>query len=257
MIDALFIAATGMKAEQTQIDNISNNLANINTNAYKKSRVGFEDLMYRDMTAETSMIDRMSGQMVAGLGTSVSAVTRDFQAGDLKATQNPLDVAIDGAGFLEVTLENGEYAYTRNGALKINQDGFLTTIDGKLLSGNIQVPSDATALKILQNGAVQANIGTEEVDVGQLELASFTNVDNLRPIGEGLFAPTEQSGPALYSEPGTNGTGATMQGFLEASNVNLVEEMLSLVVAQRAYEVNSQIVRASDEIMQINNNLRS
>lgn len=257
MIDALFIAATGMKAEQTQIDNISNNLANINTNAYKKSRVGFEDLMYREMTSETSVIDRMSGQMVAGLGTSVSAVTRDFQAGDLKATQNPMDVAIDGAGFLEIALENGEYAYTRNGALKINQDGFLTTIDGKLLSSNIQIPSDATALKILQNGTVQANIGTEEVEVGRLELASFTNVDNLRPIGEGLFAPTELSGPALYSEPGTNGTGATMQGFLEASNVNLVEEMLSLVVAQRAYEVNSQIVRASDEIMQINNNLRS
>src|SRR3990167_9218284 len=182
MIDAIFIAATGMKAEQANIDNISNNLSNINTNAYKKSRVGFEDLMYRDMTAEASVIDRMSGQMVAGLGTSVSAVTRDFQAGDLKATQNPLDLAIDGAGFLEVALENGEYAYTRNGALKINQDGLLTTIDGKLLSANIQVPSDAKALKIFQNGTVTASVGEEEVEVGRIELASFTNVDNLRPL---------------------------------------------------------------------------
>lgn len=257
MIDALFIAATGMKAEQAQIDSISNNLANLNTTGFKKSRVGFEDLMYRDMVGEASSLNRMDRQLMAGLGTSVSSVTRDFKPGDLKPTQNPLDVAIDGSGFLEVQLENGEYAYTRKGALKINQDGLLATVDGKALAGRVQIPIEATALKILQDGSVIANVDNEELNVGTIELAMFTNAADLQPLGEGLFIPTEKSGPALYAEAGTHGTGALMQGFLESSNVDLVEEMLSLVVAQRAYEVNSQIVRASDEIMRINNNLRA
>lgn len=257
MIDALFIAATGMKAEQAQIDSISNNLANLNTTGFKKSRIGFEDLMYRDMVGEASSLDRMDSPLMAGLGTSVSSVTRDFKPGDLKPTHNPLDIAIDGAGFLEVQLENGEYAYTRKGALKINQDGLLATVDGKALAGRIQIPTEATALKIMQDGSVIANVDNEELNVGTIELATFTNVGDLQPLGEGLFIPSEKSGPALYAEAGTNGTGALMQGFLESSNVDLVEEMLSLVVAQRAYEVNSQIVRASDEIMRINNNLRA
>lgn len=257
MIDAIFIAATGMKAEQAQIDNISNNLANLNTTSFKKSRMGFEDLMYRDMVAQTSVLDRMDSPLMAGLGTSISSVTRDFKPGDLKPTQNPLDVAIDGGGFIEVQLDNGEYAYTRKGALKINQDSLLATIDGKPLSGNIQIPTDAKSLKIMQDGSVLANIDNEEIMLGTIELATFTSVGDLQPLGEGLFLPTEKSGPALYAEAGTNGTGGLMQGFLESSNVDLVEEMLSLVIAQRAYEVNSQIVRASDEIMRINNNLRT
>lgn len=257
MIDAIYIATSGMKAEQAEIDNISNNLANLNTNAFKKSRVTFEDLMYRNLQNVASDLQAIKNNTSTGLGTAVTAVTKDFSSGDLKATQNPLDIAIQGEGFLEVMLENGEYAYTRNGALRVMEDGMLASIGGERLSASIRIPTDSSSLTIQKDGTVMAQVEGEEVEIGQLELATFVNPVELEALGDGLYLANENSGRALYSSAGENGTGKIQQGFLESSNVDLVEEMMALMVAQRAYEVNSQIVRASDEILRINNNLRS
>lgn len=257
MIDAIYIATSGMKAEQAEIDNISNNLANLNTNAFKKSRVTFEDLMYRDLQSVASDLQAIKNNTSTGLGTAVTAVTKDFSSGDLKATQNPLDIAIQGEGFLEVVLENGEYAYTRNGALRVMEDGMLASIGGERLSASIRIPTDSSSLTIQKDGTVMAQVEGEAVEIGQLELATFVNPVELEALGDGLYLANENSGRALYSRAGENGTGKIQQGFLESSNVDLVEEMMALMVAQRAYEVNSQIVRASDEILRINNNLRS
>ncbi|MCG8673638.1 MAG: flagellar basal-body rod protein FlgG [Pseudomonadales bacterium] len=259
MLDAIYIAATGMQAEQTQIDAISNNLANINTTGYKKSKVSFEDLVYQQVNNVQFPIDSAQQMMLSGLGTSVSGISKDFSAGDLKATQNQLDLAIQGAGFFEVDLPNGEKAYTRSGALKIDSDGMLSTIDGRVLSAGVRIPSDASQILIRPDGTVAAQVSDREelMELGQLDLANFATPESLEPLGNGLYASTEASGLPLYSEPGSNGLGELAQGYLESSNVDLVEEMLNLVIAQRAYEVNSQIIRASDEILKINNNLRS
>ncbi|AUM12969.1 flagellar basal-body rod protein FlgG [Ketobacter alkanivorans] len=259
MLDAIYIATSGMQAEQAQIDTISNNLANINTAGYKKSRVSFEDLVYQQVNNSAASLDYEQLAPMSGMGASLAAITKDFSMGDLKATQNLLDVAIQGAGFFEVDLFNGEKAYTRNGSFKIDSDGMLSTIDGRVLSSAIRIPSDASQLLIRPDGSMAAKVdGNEDlVELGQIDIANFVTPENLEPLGSGLFAATDGSGLPLYSEPGSNGTGELIQGYIETSNVDLVEEMLSLVVAQRAYEMNSQIIRASDEILKINNNLRS
>lgn len=259
MLDAIYIATSGMQAEQAQIDTISNNLANINTAGYKKSRVSFEDLVYQQVSNSAASLDYEQLAPMSGMGASLAAITKDFSMGDLKATQNLLDVAIQGAGFFEVDLSNGEKAYTRNGSFKIDSDGMLSTIDGRVLSSAIRIPSDASQLLIRPDGSMAAKVdGNDDlVELGQIDIANFVTPENLEPLGNGLFAATDGSGLPLYSEPGSNGTGELIQGYIETSNVDLVEEMLSLVVAQRAYEMNSQIIRASDEILKINNNLRS
>ena len=257
MIDALYIAATGMHAELAQLDTISNNLANLNTTAFKKSNVSFDDLMYRD-AATASELDRVTGQMQSGLGAGIAAITKDFSVGDLRATENALDVAIRGLGFLEVDSGNGQTAYTRNGALKIDAEGYLATVSGQRLTANIQVPADTTDIQITPDGAVSVRVSGEDglVDIGRIEIASFLNPTSLEAIGENLYIPTEQSGGLSMSTPGEDGTGQLAQRFLEGSNVNLVSEMMSLVVTQRAYEVNSQVIRAVDEMLRINNSLR-
>lgn len=257
MIDALYIAATGMHAEQSHIDTISNNLANLNTTAYKKSRVSFDDLLYKSVDTSGLPNQKLASQKV-GLGSAISAITRDFGAGDIKATDNPLDLAIRGNGFLEVVLENGEYAYTRNGSLRINEEGFLITPEGYPLSSRIQIPPDASQIAIDESGVVKVRYGNEEMlsEIGQIELAGFVSTNGLAPIGNNLYLPTTESGMAFYSDPNTNGLGSVQQGFLEASNVDLVEEMIELVVAQRSYEVNSQVIRTTDEILRIVNSLR-
>ncbi len=258
MMDSLYIAATGMHAEQAQLDTVSNNLANMNTTAFKRGTVTFDDLLYREVSS-SSTLDRASGVLQVGMGSGVASVHKDFSVGDLRGTDNPLDLAIRGMGFFEVDLGNGEYAFSRNGAMKIDADGYLATVSGERLSGNIQVPPDATDLYVDSAGLVSVRISGEEelLEIGQIELANFLNPTGLKAIGDNLYLATDESGVAMYSIPGEDGTGTLAQGFLEGSNVNMVEEMMTLVVTQRAYEVNSQVIRATDEMLRINNNLRS
>jgi len=258
MLDALYIAATGMHAELAQLDTISNNLANLNTTAFKKSSVSFDDLMYRDAAASASALDRETGQMKTGLGAGIAGITKDFGVGDLRATDNPLDIAIRGLGFLEVDTGNGQTAYTRNGALKIDSDGYLATVGGQRLTGNIQVPPDSTDVFIAADGAVSVRVSGDEKlqEIGRIELASFLNPTSLEAVGDNLYVPTEETGGLAMAAPGEDGTGQLAQRFLEGSNVSLVTEMMALVVTQRAYEVNSQVIRAADEMLRINNNLR-
>jgi len=257
MIEALYIAATGMHVEQTNIDTISNNLANLNTAAFKKSRVSFDDLMYRDMSNSIASIDQ-SSRMKIGMGAAISQISKDFTPGPVRGTENPLDIAIKGQGFIEVEMENGEVAYTRNGALQVLNSGYLATSDGFQLVGNIQIPPDASEILISRDGLVQVRVNNDDklYEVGSMELANFMNSSGLNPIGNNLFLATEDSGVAYYSEPGQNGTGVVEQGFLEGSNVDLIQEMIDLVIAQRAYEVNSKVIKAADEMLRINNNLR-
>jgi flagellar basal-body rod protein FlgG len=258
MIDALYIAISGMQSELTQLNTISNNLANMNTTAFKKSTVSFDDLVYRDVINSAGRMDRMGANMRVGMGSGVSSVLKDFSVGDLLATENPLDIAIRGQGFFEVNLGNGEYGFTRAGSLKVDSDGYLATVGGQRLSANIQVPPDTTNIQIAPDGVVSARIngGANPLDIGQLELVNFLNPTSLEAIGNNLYRTTEDTSGLTFSKPGNDGVGFVSQGFLEGSNVNLVTEMMNLVVTQRAYSVNSQVIRAVDEMLQINNSLR-
>ncbi len=259
MLDALYIAATGLHAEMTQLDAISNNLANLNTTAFKRSNVSFDDLVYRDAVSAGSALNREGAQMRIGMGTGVAGVVKDFSVGDLRPTDNPLDIAIRGLGFLEVDMGNGEYGFTRSGALKIDSEGYLATVNGYRLSANLQVPADATDIYVAPDGTVSVRVDGEAelFEIGQIELATFLNPTSLEALGANLFLPTEDTSGLMLSAPGEDGTGSLAQGFLEGSNVSLVNEMMSMVVTQRAYEVNSQVIRAVDEMLRINNNLRS
>jgi flagellar basal-body rod protein FlgG len=258
MLDSLFIGATGMQAQQTQVDVISNNLANVNTMGFKRNRVSFEDLLYRGIARTNGIAGSQLGISRLGVGTAVSATGKVFVDGDLKETDAPLDVAIQGDGFIEVELPDGSSAYTRAGSLQVNADGLLTTIDGDVLHPDIRIPSDATAISIDKTGKVTATVPNESaaVDVGQIEMARFVNPGGLNPIGKNLYVANDKSGDAIIGKPGDSGFGTLSQGFLETSNVKLIEEMVNLVVAQRAYEINSKVVQAADEMLGLSNNLR-
>ena len=259
MLESLYIASTGMHAEQTHLNAISNNLANLNTTAYKKSSVHFSDLLYIDNYQSSSHLSQTLGSVKRGLGTSVAAMNKDFSIGDLKGTGNPMHLAIRGQGFFEVDVGNGTSAYTRNGNFKIDEEGFIATVDGFRLMPNIQIPPDATEVVITKNGVVQAQLqeGDDLMELGQIELANFVNVTGLEPLGNGLYGETDASGVPGFTKPNEFGVGDLAQGYLEASNVDLVTELLELVIAQRGYEVNSQVIRATDEMLKIGNNLRS
>lgn len=258
MIESLNIGASGMHAQQLHIDVIANNLANSNTMGYKKSRVEFEDLMYREMVRGGNLINSPTIDKPVGVGAAIASTGKIFTTGDAKKTERSLDLAIQGDGFFEVMLPDNSYAYTRSGALQIDQDGYLTNTDGYQLSGLIQVPNDAEELLIEPDGRVLAQVSgdSELVELGSLELAKFVSAAGLTPLGDNLYIPSDKSGDALYSIPGEDGTGTLNQGFLEASNVNMVEELTNLILAQRAYEINSKVVQAADELMSIVNNLR-
>ena len=258
MLDSLYIAATGMHAQQLNVDTISNNLANVNTLGFKRARVNFEDLVYRALPQGGR---RPAGEIAAarqGSGVAVGSSTQIFTGGDLKKTEQPLDLAVRGGGFFEVTLTDGSHAYTRAGSFQLDRDGFFTTAQGLLLSPTIQVPPDASALTIDTTGLVKATLPDEAqpVELGQLELTGFVNEGGLRPLGNNLYAPTEQSGDAQTGKPGEKGLGSVAQGFVETSNVKLVEEFVNLIVAQRAYEASSKAIQAADEMLAISNSLR-
>lgn len=256
MIESLHIAATGMESQQTNLDVVANNLANINTTGFKKSRVNFEDLMYRELVASQSL--QSGGNKTLGLGSAVTRTEKVFSAGDLKQTNRDLDFAIRGKGLFEVLLPDGSTVYSRTGSFQLSENGTIVNGDGNPLSGLVQVPNDAEQLVVRTDGQVLVKVlGEEElVEIGQIELANFVNHSGLRSIGSNLYLPTEESGDAIMVKPGEDGVGNIAQGFLESSNVKLVEELTNMILAQRAYEINSKVIQASDDILGIINNLR-
>ena len=255
---SMFIAATGMDAQSLNIDVISNNLANVNTTGFKRSRADFQELMYRTMQQSSLNGDGNAALSSMGLGSEISNTDKLFLQGELKATENPLDVAIQGKGFFEVSMPDGSYAYTRDGSLKVNTDGVLVDHNGYPINPVVQIPSDATDITFNANGLVYAKVANEvnPIEVGQLVLSDFINPSGLTPQGGNLYKPSAESGPVNYSNPTEDGFGSLTQGYLESSNVELVQEMLSLILAQRAYEINSKVVQASDEMLSLANNMR-
>jgi len=261
MLRSLFISASGMEAQRLNLDVIANNLANANTVGFKKSRADFQDLMYQNLrtpgatSAEGLQIP--SGIMI-GLGVRPIAVQKIFTQGDFVQTGNSLDMVIEGDGFFQVSLPDGTIAYTRAGAFKLDSEGRIVNSDGYLLEPGITVPADTLSITIGSDGKVtvlQAGSSTP-VEIGQIEIAKFTNSAGLMPIGKNLFLPTDSSGEAITGIPGSEGMGTIAQGFLELSNVNIVEEMVNMIISQRAYEINSKAIQASDEMLQAINNLK-
>lgn len=257
MLDSLYIGASGMYAQQTKIDVVANNLANVNTAGYKKNRVDFEDLLYHNIARANGMIGAPNNSYRLGAGAAIANTDKVFTAGALKKTNQPLDMAIRGQGFFEVTLPDGSLGYTRNGAFQVDTQGRLTTANGNPLNPSIQVPSDATSVKVSPTGLVTAvEPGqSKPVEIGQMEVSTFVNPDGLKAQGNNIYLPTASSGAANPSTPSQNGTGKIAQGYLEGSNVNLINQMMDLIMAQRAYEINSKVVQASDQLLSISDGL--
>jgi len=254
-------AATGMQAQQTRIDVIANNLANVNTSGFKRSRAEFQDLLYQTVrapgTLEAQGVVNPSGLQV-GLGVRTVSTERMQAMGDLKQTQNSMDVAIEGDGYFQVQQPNGQPAYTRAGNLRLNATGQLTTADGLPIEPSIVMPQEATNLTIGSDGTVSATVtGKQEaLQLGQIMTVNFMNPAGLTSKGRNLFEPTEASGAPIVGKPGEQGRGTLMQGTLEMSNVQVVEEMIDLIAGQRAYEVNSKVIQASDEMLRTTAQLR-
>ncbi len=261
MIRSLWSAASGMQGQQKSIEVVANNLANIGTTGFKKSRADFQDLIYQNLkttgSPATSATQVPTGIQI-GLGSRLAAVTKIFTPGDFSQTGNELDLAIQGDGFFQVTLPDGSIGYTRAGAFKKDSAGQIVTSDGNLLSPSITIPANATKINIGSDGTVSVQVAGQNASatVGSIQLANFSNPAGLSSQGGNIYLPTDSSGTATSSTPGQNGTGTLTQGILEMSNVNVAEEMVNMIVGQRAYEVNSKAVQASDEMLQTANNLK-
>jgi flagellar basal-body rod protein FlgG len=259
MIRALYTAASGMTAQQTNIDNTAHNLANVNTTGFKKARVEFEDLVYEQVRGAGSPNSTSTETPIGleiGLGTRAVGTARDFATGNLKTTNGPLDLAVQGNGFFQVTLPDGRTAYTRAGAFHLNAEGLVVTAEGYSLEPQISIPSDATSISISKEGVVSVAIAGQQApqQVGTIELATFQNAPGLQALGGNFFAVTTASGEPTTGVPGTESMGTVAQGFLEESNVSIVEEMINMILGQRAYEANSRVVRTADEMLaQVNN----
>ena len=259
MNDALYIAATGMHMQQKNVDTIANNLANINTPGFKKGRVSFQDMVYRELSHAAPTGDAQgTPSMWQGSGVGIASLSKLFTSGELKKTELPLDLAIQGEGFFEVSAEDGTHAYTRGGSLMVDKDGFLSSGDGHVLKPAIHIGPDAKDIAIHADGRVLVRTADhgEAIEVGRIELAHFADTSGLVGLGGNLYKPSERSGDAIYGRPGENGLGTIAQGFVEGSNVKLVEEMVDLMVAQRAYESSVKVIQASDEMLAMSNNLR-
>jgi len=259
MLRALYSAAAGMNAQQLNLDVISNNLANVNTTGYKRSTIEFQDLLYEQQRIPGA--DQGNGQQLPtglqiGHGSQAVATNKIFTTGELTNTGNNLDVAIQGDGFFEVQMPDGTTAYTRDGALKTSSTGAITTSDGLTVQGGFQaVPTGTTSINISSTGEV-SYVGPSGTTTSQVQLVRFANPGGLQSLGGNLYQQTTASGAPEIGTPGSNGFGTLQQGYLEMSNVSVVQEMVNMIVAQRAYEVNSKAVQASDEMMQMSNNLR-
>jgi flagellar basal-body rod protein FlgG len=257
MIRALYTAATGMQAQQLNIDVIAHNLANVNTTGYKKSRAEFADLLYQSIKApgsSTSNNTQSPTGIQVGLGARPAAVTRLNTQGDFVQTGNDLDVSIEGLGYLQITLPDGATAFTRAGALKRDATGNVVNSDGLAVTPGINIPAGTTNVTIGQDGVVTGlQNGAALTTLGNLQTASFANPAGLRPLGKNLFQETETSGAAQLGTPGENNSGTLLQGFLENSNVSVVEELVGLITGQRAYEVTSKAIQTADEMLRVTN----
>ena len=261
MIRSLWTAATGMQAQELNIDVIANNLANVNTSGFKKSRAEFQDLLYESMRpagAASSADTTIPTGIQLGHGTRPSAVQKMFSQGDFENTQNELDWAIEGDGFFQIELPNGDTSYSRCGEFKLDADGRIVNADGFPLVPQLTIPTDTISITVGMDGTVsviQAGDSTPS-EIGTLQLARFVNAAGLRSLGKNLFVPTEGSGDEIVGTPGEDGLGSIAQGFLEMSNVSVVDEMVNMITAQRAYETNSKVIQTSDEMLQMANNLK-
>jgi flagellar basal-body rod protein FlgG len=261
MMRSLWIAASGMTGQQFNIDTISNNLANVNTAGYKRSRVDFQDLLYQTIrvagTPATTGAQVPTGIQI-GHGVRQVATQKIFTQGAFKQTDNPFDLVIEGDGFFQVLLPDGNVAYTRDGAFKKDSQGRLVTSDGFPLEPEIVIPNGAASISVAADGTVTAilNGQDEPESIGTIELARFVNPAGLRSWGRNLYLPSAGSGEAMVGTPGLDGLGSLAQGFVEMSNVQVVEEMVNMIISQRAYESNSKAIQASDDMLQTANNLR-
>ncbi|MGB0959137.1 MAG: flagellar basal-body rod protein FlgG [Halocynthiibacter sp.] len=259
---ALKIAATGMSAQQMRVETISNNLANMNTTGYNTRRADFADLHYQEVKRAGS-INAADGTVLPtgvqlGLGVRAASVSVITAQGPLSQTGNDLDVAIDGEGYIEVTLPSGQSGYTRDGALKRTADGLIVTADGFTVTPDITIPTDSDNISISPDGEVYAYFNDRVAPelLGQITLANFTNPKGLNPIGSNLFTESNASGPALINVPGTEGTGTIRQGYLEESSVDAVREITELIEAQRGYELNAKVITAADQMLGATSQIR-
>jgi len=255
MINSLWISKTGMEAQQMQLDVIANNLANVSTTGFKRANAVFEDLMYQNLrqvgSGSTEQSQLPTGLQV-GLGVRTVATSRSFAQGTLQQTSNNLDVAIQGGGFFQVTMPDGSTNYTRDGSFQVDNQGRLVTASGHPVANGVTVPANARSITIGANGAVSAVVAGNATpqSIGTIALASFINPAGLEPQGQNLYAESPASGQASSGTPGANGLGSLSQGFLETSNVNVVQELITMIQTQRAYEMNSKAIQTSDQMLQ-------
>lgn len=260
MLRALSTAATGMISQQNYLDVIANNIANVNTTGFKKTRVEFQDMLNQAVKTPGAMINQGTFQPVGieyGLGVKTAATTRVFSQGTAVSTDRNLDIAIQGEGFLQVMKTDGTLAYTRDGSLKLDSMGQLCTTDGLLIQPQTSIPQDAKEINITEDGNISVTTGSDTTQsiVGTVQLVRFQNPSGLLAIGHNLYVETPASGNPIQDTPGQNGMGTIQQGFLEGSNVQIVEELISLIKAERAFESNSKIINTSSDILKQTNNI--
>jgi len=259
MIRALWTASSGMQSQQVNMDVIANNLANVNSSGFKKSRADFQDILYQ--TNRVAGTSTNGGEVPTGvqigLGSRVAAVQKVFTTGDFQQTENELDVAIEGPGFFQVSLPDGSDAYTRSGALKKDSTGRLVTSDGYPLIPEVVIPENTTSIAISESGRVEVMLDgeNEATEVGNIQLVRFGNPGGLNSLGRNMYAETSTTGAPVSGTPGEDGFGTLTQGFLEGSNVNIMEEMVNMIAGQRAYEVNSKAIKTADEMLQMTSGL--
>ena len=260
-INAMHVAKTGLNAQQIRMQIISNNLANVNTNGFKKDRANFESLLYqviRSSGAQTSVDTELTSGFSVGTGVNIVNSNKLHSQGSIVSTDNSLDLAIDGGGFFQVLLPDGQIVYTRNGAFSRNDEGVLTTNSGFIIQPEIAIPAEATKINVSADGIISVQVPgqVEAQEVGQLQLADFQNRRGLEPIGENFYVETIASGPPILENPFAAGFGKLVQGSLESSNVNVVQELVDMIETQRAYEVNSKAITSVDEMLRfVNSNL--
>ncbi len=260
MLRSLTTAATGMLAQQLNIDVISNNLANVNTAGYKKARAEFQDLLSQTIKAPGAQIFQGTNQPVGiqiGLGTKTAATVKEFSEGAFKSTGGTLDMAIEGNGFFQVLMDDGSTAYTRDGSFKMDANGQLTTSDGFIVQPQIAIPVDAQDITVTPDGRISVRVAgdTTQTEIGSLTLVKFPNAAGLSSIGKNLYLETAASGTPFEGSPGQEGIGTIQQGYIESSNVQVVEELINLIQAERAFEANSKLIRTSDEMLRILNRM--
>ncbi len=255
MIRSLWISKTGLDAQQTQMDVLANNLANVNTTGFKRSRAVFEDLLYQNLRqpgAQSSQQTNLPTGLQIGTGVRPVATSRVHTQGNMQQTGNNLDMAINGQGFFQVQMPDGNVGYTRDGSFRTDAQGQLVTSNGFPLSPAITIPPSAQSISIAQDGTVSVTQqgNANPVNVGSIQIANFTNPAGLASQGQNLYLETQASGTPNTSNPGTNGHGTLSQGYVETSNVNVVEELVSMIQTQRAYEINSKAIQTSDQMLQ-------